>query len=194
MNFLEEKILSDGYINPGNVLKIDNFLNHQIDIHIMRQIAKELKKRFGDAHINKILTIEASGIAIATMVADVYDVPVVFAKKGQSLNSTDDKYISQAYSFTHKRMNNIFVSRPYLTADDRVLIIDDFLADGEAAHALIDLVRQAGAEVAGLGIAVEKGYQQGGQKLRAEGYHLESIAIIESMDCESQTVVFRQQK
>ncbi len=191
MNFLEEKILSDGVINPGNVLKIDNFLNHQIDIDVMRQVAYEFKRRFKGKMVNKILTIEASGIAIATLVADLYDVPVVFAKKGETANCTDDKYVSQAYSFTHKRNNQIFVSRPYLTADDKVLIVDDFLADGEACHALIDLVNQAGGEVVGIGIAVEKGQQKGGKHLREEGYHLESIAIIESMDYETQKIVFR---
>ena len=193
MNFLEEKILSDGKIFPGNVLKIDNFLNHQIDISIIRQLAQELKRRFSGTTITKILTIEASGIAIATMVGNLYDVPVVFAKKSETANSTDDKYVSHAYSFTHKRMNTIFVSKPYLSATDRVLIVDDFLADGEACHALIDLVHQAGAEVAGIGIAVEKGHQKGGQLLRDEGYHLESIAIIEEMDAERQTIRFRRQ-
>ena len=191
MNFLEEKILEDGVINPGNVLKIDNFLNHQIDIDIMRQIAYEFKRRFKGKEVNKILTIEASGIAIATLVADLYDVPVVFAKKGQSINCTDDKYVSNAYSFTHQRNNQIFVSRPYLTAQDKVLIVDDFLADGEASHALIDLVHQAGGEVVGIGIAVEKGQQKGGSRLREEGYHLESIAIIETMDYETQKITFR---
>ena len=191
MNFLEEKILADGVVNKGNVLKIDNFLNHQIDIDIMRQIAYEFKRRFKGEEVNKILTIEASGIAIATLVADLYDVPVVFAKKGQTLNSTDDKYISNAYSFTHQRMNQIFVSRPYLTKEDKVLIVDDFLADGEASHALIDLVKQAGGTVIGIGIAVEKGLQKGGDKLRKEGYHIESIAIVEEMDYETQTIKFR---
>ena len=193
MNFLEEKILSDGKIFPGNVLKIDNFLNHQIDIGIIRQLAQELKRRFSGTTVTKILTIEASGIAIATMAGNLYDVPVVFAKKSETANSTDDKYMSHAYSFTHKRMNTIFVSKPYLSATDRVLIVDDFLADGEACHALIDLVHQAGAEVAGIGIAVEKGHQKGGQLLRDEGYHLESIAIIEEMDAERQTIRFRRQ-
>ncbi|MBQ0068732.1 MAG: xanthine phosphoribosyltransferase [Bacteroidales bacterium] len=191
MNFLEEKILEDGKINPGNVLKVDNFLNHQIDIDIMRQIAYEFKRRFKGETVNKVLTIEASGIAIATMLADLYDVPVVFAKKSQTVNSSDDKYVSQAYSFTHKKMNNVFVSRPYLSADDKVLIVDDFLADGEAARALIDIVHQAGGEVTGIGVAIEKGVQQGGAKLRAAGYHLESIAIIDKMDYESQTIEFR---
>ena len=191
MNFLEEKILSVGNIKEGNILKIDNFLNHQIDIDIMRQIAYELKRRFRGVTVNKILTIEASGIAIATMLGDVYDVPVVFAKKSETANSTDDKYVSQAYSFTHKKMNNVFVSKPYLHSTDKVLIVDDFLADGQAMHALIDLVHQAGGEVAGIGIAVEKGQQKGGRTLREEGYRLESIAIIDEMDWEKQEIVFR---
>ena len=191
LNFLEEKILSDGTIKQGNILKIDNFLNHQIDIDIMRQIAEELKRRFQDVEVNKVLTIEASGIAIATMVGNLYDVPIVFAKKGETANSTDDKYVSQAYSFTHKKMNNVFVSKPYLHATDRVLIVDDFLADGHAVHALIDLVHQAGGEVVGIGIAVEKGQQNGGRQLREEGYHLESIAIIDEMDWETQRIKFR---
>ena len=194
MNFLEEKILSDAIIKPGNILKIDNFLNHQIDIGIIRQIAIELKRRFGDLEVNKILTIEASGIAIATMLGNLYDVPVVFAKKSETANSTDNKYVSQAYSFTHKQMNKVFVSKPYLHPTDRVLIVDDFLADGQATHALIDLVRQAGGEVAGIGIAVEKGQQNGGRLLREEGYRLESIAIIEEMNYETQTIRFRNQE
>ena len=191
MNFLEEKILSDAIIKPGNILKIDNFLNHQIDIGIIRQIAIEMKRRFGDLEVNKILTIEASGIAIATMLGNLYDVPVVFAKKSETANSTDNKYVSQAYSFTHKQMNKVFVSKPYLRPTDRILIVDDFLADGQAAHALIDLVHQAGGEVVGIGIAVEKGQQTGGQLLRKEGYRLESIAIIEEMNYEKQTIRFR---
>ena len=194
MNFLEEKILSDGTVKQGNILKIDNFLNHQIDIGIMRQIANELKQRFSGVEVNKILTIEASGIAIATMLGNLYEVPVVFAKKSETVNSTDDKYISQAYSFTHKQMNSVFVSKPYLHPTDRVLIVDDFLADGQAVHALIDLVHQAGGEVAGIGIAVEKGQQKGGKILREEGYRLESIAIIEDMDWQTQTIRFRQQR
>ena len=193
MNFLEEKILCDGVIRPDNILKIDNFLNHQIDIDIMRQIAYELKRRFRGVTINKVLTVEASGIAIATMLGNLYDVPVVFAKKSETANSTDDKYISQAYSFTHKKTNKVFVSKPYLHTTDRVLVVDDFLADGEAIHALIDLVHQAGGEVVGIGIAVEKGQQKGGRILREEGYRLESIAIIEEMDYETQTIRFREQ-
>ena len=191
MNFLEEKILEDGIIKEGNILKVDNFLNHQIDIDIIRQIAYELKRRFKGKTVNKILTIEASGIAIATLLGDLYDVPVVFAKKSQTANSTDDKYVSKAYSFTHKVHNNVFVSKPYLCSKDKVLIVDDFLADGQAAKALIDLVKQAGGEVVGIGIAIEKGQQQGGILLREAGYKLESIAIIESMDYKTQNIVFR---
>ena len=192
MNFLEERILTDGTIMEGNVLKIDNFLNHQIDIGIIRQIAYELKRRFEGIEVNKVLTIEASGIAIATMLGHLYDVPVVFAKKSETVNSTDAKYVSQSYSFTHKKMNKVFVSRPYLHDTDRVLIVDDFLADGQATHALIDLVHQAGGQVAAIGIAVEKGQQNGGRLLREEGYRLESVAIIEEMDWETQTIRFRE--
>lgn len=192
MNFLEEKILEDGIIKEGNILKVDNFLNHQIDVDIIRQIAYEIKRRFRGEEVNKILTIEASGIAIATLLGDLYDVPIVFAKKGETANCTDDKYVAQAYSFTHKRSNNVFVSRPYLSADDKVLIVDDFLADGQASKALIDIVHQAGGQVVGLGIAIEKGQQQGGRLLREAGYHLESIAIIESMDYDKQEIIFRQ--
>lgn len=193
MNFLERKILQDGVIKEGNILKVDSFLNHQIDIDVMRQMAFEIKSRFNDVEINKILTIEASGIAIATLLGNLYNVPVVFAKKNQTANSTDDKYVSQAYSFTHKKMNNVFISKPYLKSTDKVLIVDDFLADGQAAHSLIDLVHQAGATVAGIGIAVEKGQQKGGQILRQEGYRLESLAIIEKMDWQTQTIKFREQ-
>lgn len=191
MNFLEEKILADGDVKSGDILKVDNFLNHQIDIGIMRQIARELKRRFEGERVDKVLTIEASGIAIATLLGDLFDVPVVFAKKSQTANSTDDKYVAEAYSFTHKRMNKVFVSRPYLRAGERVVIVDDFLADGQAVHALIDIVHQAGAEVVGIGIAIEKGQQRGGSMLREEGYHLESIAIVESMDPEKQEIRFR---
>ena len=159
----------------------------------MRQMAYEFKRRFHGIEVNKVLTIEASGIAIATLLGDLYDVPVVFAKKSETANSTDDKYVSQAYSFTHKRMNNVFISKPYLSSTDKVLIVDDFLADGEAAHALIDLVHQAGGKVAGLGIAIEKGQQKGGGELRKEGYRVESIAIVETMDWKTQTIKFRDQ-
>lgn len=191
MNFLEEKILADGNIKQGNILKVDNFLNHQIDVDIIRQIAYEFKRRFKGKEVTKILTIEASGIAIATLLGDLYDVPVVFAKKGETANSTDDKYISHAYSFTHKKMNDVFVSKPYMLKGEKVLIVDDFLADGQAMSALIDIVHQAGAEVVGLGVAIEKGQQQGGKRLREQGYRVESIAIIDSMDYETGKIEFR---
>ena len=191
MNFLEEKILSDGTIKEGNILKIDNFLNHQIDIDIIRQIAYEIKRRFKGKEVTKILTIEASGIAIATLLGEIYDVPIVFAKKGETANSTDDKYIAQAYSFTHKKQNNVFVSKPYMLAGEKVLIVDDFLADGQAMGALVDIVHQAGAEVVGLAVAVEKGQQNGGKNLRAKGYQVESVAIIDSMDYKTGKIVFR---
>ena len=193
MNYLEEKILSEGIIRPGNILKIDSFLNHQFQMDVMRFIAQEFKRRFDGVKVTKVLTIEASGIAIATMLGHYLDVPVIFAKKSETLNSSDDKYVSHAYSFTHKKQNNVFVSVPYLSASDNILIVDDFLAEGEATHALIDIVRQAGATVAGIGIAVEKGHQNGGRKLREEGYHLESLAIVEEMDYETQTIRFRNQ-
>lgn len=193
MNFLEKKILQDGVIKEGNILKVDSFLNHQIDVDILRQMIYEFKRRFRGIKVNKVLTIEASGIAIATLLGNLYDVPVVFAKKSEAVTNTDDKYMSKAYSFTHKKYNNVLISRPYLSATDKVLIVDDFLADGEAAHALIDLVHQAGGEVVGVGIAVEKGQQKGGKMLRDEGYKVESIAIIESMDWQTQTIKFREQ-
>lgn len=194
MNFLEEKILADGKVFEGNVLKVDNFLNHQIDIDVMRQAACEFKRRFKGIQVDKILTIEASGIALAVMLAAMYDVPVVFAKKSETVNSVDDKYVSQAYSFTHKKMNNVFVSRPYLSAGENILIVDDFLADGKAAKALIDIVEQSGGRVVGVGVAIEKGQQNGGRDLRERGVRLESLAIIESMDYTTQKIIFRNQQ
>jgi xanthine phosphoribosyltransferase len=192
MNYLEQKILQECEVRPGNILKIDSFLNHQIQMDVMRFITLEFKRRFADTKITKILTIEASGIAIATMLGNSLDVPVVFAKKSQTLNCSDDKYMSHAYSFTHKMQNMVFVSVPYLSASDHLLIVDDFLAEGEAMHALIDIARQAGATITGIGIAVEKGNQNGGRILREEGYHLESLAIIEDMNYETQTIKFRE--
>ena len=191
MNFLEEKILKVGEIRPGNILRIDSFLNHQIDIEVMRQIAQEFQRRFADVEVTKILTIEASGIAIATMLGHYFDVPVVFAKKGNTLNSSDDKYISHAYSFTHKQENRVFVSKPYIKPTDKLLIVDDFLAEGEAMHALIDIAHQAGATVSGICIAIEKGNQKGGEELRREGFRVESIAIIEEMNYDTQTIRFK---
>ncbi len=191
MNFLEEKILADGTVKQGNILKVDNFLNHQIDIDIMRQIGYELKRRFRGTPVTKILTIEASGIAIAAFLGDLFDVPVVFAKKGETANSTDDKYMSHAYSFTHKKLNNVFVSKPYMLPTDKVLIVDDFLAEGQAVSALINIVSQAGGEVVGVGIAIEKGQQKGGKMLREKGYRVESIAIIDGMDDNTGKITFR---
>ncbi len=191
MNFLEEKILADGQVKQGEILKVDSFLNHQIDVDIMRQIGYELKRRFRGTHITKILTIEASGIAIAAFLGDLFDVPVVFAKKGVTANSTDDKYVSLAYSYTHKEINHIFVSKPYMLSTDKVLIVDDFIASGQAMMSLIGIVNQAGAEIVGIGIAVEKGQQSGGRLLREQGYRVESIAIIESMDPDTGKITFR---
>jgi len=190
MNFLEEKIIADGIIKQGNILKVDNFLNHQLDIDIIYRIANEFKRRFEGVKVTRILTIEASGIAIATMLGHLYNVPVVFAKKGETANSTDDKYMSHAYSFTHKKMNDVYVSRPYMPAGEKVLIVDDFLADGQAMTALIDIVNQAGAEVVGLGAAIEKAHQAGGKMLRDKGYHVESIARLAEMDFETGKITF----
>ncbi len=168
---------------------------HTAGTRLLMQLFREagMGALVGKVAMNRVLTIESSGIAIATMLGNLYDVPVVFAKKSETANSTDDKYVSKAFSFTHKKMNSVFVSRPYLHPTDRVLIVDDFLADGQAVHSLIDLVRQAGGEVAGIGIAVEKGQQKGGRLLREEGYRLESLAIIEEMDWQTQSIRFREQ-
>ncbi|MCQ2136972.1 MAG: xanthine phosphoribosyltransferase [Bacteroidales bacterium] len=193
MNFLEEKILSDGIVKEGNILKVDSFLNHQIDIELMRQIGQEFQRRFEGERITKILTIEASGIAIASVAAMYFNVPVLFAKKTQSVNVDGDKYSAEAFSFTHKCTNKVFVSKKYLSPDDRVLIIDDFLALGSALIALTDIVEQAGATIVGIGIAVEKGFQDGGDIMRKKGYRLESIAIVDQMDAASGTVKFREQ-
>ncbi len=194
MNFLEEKILADGIVREGNILKVDNFLNHLIDMNIMDQIAQEFKRRFAGKEVTKILTIEASGIAIACTTAKYFgNVPVLFAKKSHSVNVDDDKYTSQAYSFTHKQMNQVFVSKKYLSSSDKVLIVDDFMAQGAAMLALTDLINQAGAEVVGIGIAVEKGVQEGGELIRSKGYQLESIAIVDEMSANPRSIKFRQQ-
>lgn len=192
MNFIEKKILSDGIIEPGNILKINNFLNQQIDPDVMSFIAQDLKKRFEGVEMTKILTIEISGIPIATMLGHYLSLPVIFARKQEILNATDGMYVSQAFSFTHKQQNTVYVPTPFISSADKILIVDDFLANGEAARALIDIVRQAGATVAGIGIAIEKGFMKGGQELRAEGYRVESVAIIDGMDCETQTIHFRE--
>ena len=192
MNFIEKKILSDGIIEPGNILKINNFLNQQIDPDVMSFIAQDLKKRFEGVEMTKILTIEISGIPIATMLGHYLSLPVIFARKQEILNATDGMYVSQAFSFTHKQQNTVYVPTPFISSADKILIVDDFLANGEAARALIDIVRQAGATVAGIGIAIEKGFMKGGQELRAEGYRVESVAIIDGMDYETQTIHFRE--
>ena len=193
MNFLEERIQKDGIVKEGNVLKVDSFLNHQMDIKLFRQMGEEWKKRFADANINKILTIEASGIGIACIAAEYFDAPVVFAKKSKSINIEGDMYIAEVESFTHKCKNQVIVSKKFLGPEDHVLIIDDFLANGCALQGLISIVAQAGATLEGIGIAVEKGFQQGGRIIRNLGYHLESLAIMESMDAETGNVVFREQ-
>ena len=193
MNFLEERIVKDGIVKEGNVLKVDSFLNHQMDIALFEEMGAEFKKRFADANINKIVTIEASGIGIACIVARHFNVPVVFAKKSKSINIDGDVYKAEVESFTHKCKNNVIVSRKFLGPDDHVLIIDDFLANGCALQGLISIVNEAGGTVEGIGIAVEKGFQNGGRIIRNLGFHLESLAIVESMDATSGEIVFRQQ-
>lgn len=191
MKLLEEKILKDGVIKSGNVLKVDSFLNHQIDVPFVAELGKELQRLFADRPINKILTIEASGIGIACVAAMYFQVPVVFAKKSSGSNMDKDVYFTQIYSYTHNKMNDVVVSKRFLSKDDHVLIIDDFLANGCALEGLIDIVRQSGGTVEGVGVAVEKGFQGGGDKLRAAGYNVHSLAIIESMDAKTNSVVFR---
>ena len=193
MNFLEERIVKDGIVKEGNVLKVDSFLNHQMDIALFDEMGAEFKKRFADANINKIVTIEASGIGIACIVARHFNVPVVFAKKSKSINIDGDVYKAEVESFTHKCKNNVIVSRKFLGPDDHVLIIDDFLANGCALQGLISIVNEAGGTVEGIGIAVEKGFQNGGRIIRNLGFQLESLAIVESMDATSGEIVFRQQ-
>lgn len=193
MNFLEERILKDGIVKAGNVLKVDSFLNHQMDVSLMDEMGKEFYNRFKDLNITKVLTIEASGIAIACFAAKYFNVPVVFAKKTQSVNIDGDVYVAEVESFTHKNKNNVIVSKKYLNENENVLIIDDFLANGCALQGLISITESAGATVAGIGIAIEKGFQIGGRVIRNLGYRLESLAIVESMDHESGTVVFREQ-
>lgn len=193
MNILEERIMKDGRVIDSNTLNVGGFLNHQLDIHLIKWIAEEIKRRFADVELTKILTIESSGIPIAVMLGDLYGVPVVFAKKGSSKTTKDEKYVSAAYSFTHQKMNDVFVLKQYLNPDDKVLVVDDFLADGEAARAMIDITVQAGGEVVGLAVAVEKASQRGGKELRMEGYHLESIAIVESLDDTNGQIKLRKQ-
>ena len=193
MNFLEERIMKDGAIKPGNVLKVDSFLNHQMDIALMEQIGREFKRRFDGKPINKVLTIEASGIGIAAFVAKEFGVPMVFAKKSKSINIDGEMLVAEVESFTHKNKNQVIVSKRFLTAEDRVLIIDDFLANGCALMGLIQIANSAGASVEGLGIVIEKGFQNGGQIIRNLGYHLESLAIVDAMDAETASITFRAQ-
>ncbi len=193
MNFLEERIVRDGVVKPGNILKVDSFLNHQMDVRLLDQMGQEFHRRFADKPITKVLTIEASGIAIACFVAKYFDVPVVFAKKSKSVNLDGEMYVAEVESFTHKTRNQIIVCRRYITPEDHVLIIDDFLANGCALQGLISITEEAGATVSGIGIAVEKGFQIGGRVIRNLGYPLESLAIVDGMDAESHTITFREQ-
>ena len=193
LNFLEERIVKDGIVKDGNVLKVDSFLNHQMDIRLFDQIGEEFKKRFEGTLINKILTIEASGIGIACVAARQFDVPVIFAKKSKSINIEGEVYVAEVESFTHKCKNQVIVSKKFLNPDDNVLIIDDFLANGCALQGLISIVTSAGANVAGIGIVIEKGFQTGGQIIRNLGYHLEALAIVDEMDAATGNIIFREQ-
>ena len=193
MNFLEERIVKDGIVKEGNVLKVDSFLNHQMDIELFDQMGAEFKKRFADRPINKILTIEASGIGIACVVAQHFGVPVVFAKKTKSINIEGEMYTAEVESFTHKCKNQVIVAKKFLSEDDHVLIIDDFLANGCALQGLIQIVKAAGGTVEGIGIAIEKGFQSGGTVVRNLGYHLESLAIVDVMDASTGEITFREQ-
>ena len=193
MKQLEERIRADGKIREGGVLKVDRFLNHQMDIDLFNEIGREFKKRFEGKEINKILTIEASGIGIACIAAQHFHVPVVFAKKSQSINLEGEMLVAEVESFTHKCKNNVIVAKKFLNPEDKVLIIDDFLANGCALQGLIQIVQSAGASVEGIGIVIEKGFQSGGRIIRNLGFQLESLAIIEKMDVEDGSVVFREQ-
>ena len=191
MKLLEDRIRKDGIIREGNVLKVDSFINHQMDIKLFEEMAKEWKRLFADKNINKILTIEASGIGIAAIVAREFDVPVVFAKKSKSINLDDNNFSTKIQSFTHSKIYDVIVSKKFLSPEDHILIIDDFLANGCALLGLTDLVESAGATVEGIGIAIEKGFQQGGKIIREKGYQLESLAIVESMNAADNTITFR---
>lgn len=193
MNFLEERIQKDGVVKEGNVLKVDSFLNHQMDIELFEKMGEEWKSRFAGKPINKVVTIEASGIGIACIVAKYFGTPVVFAKKSKSINIDGDMYVAEVESFTHKCKNQVIVSKKFLSPDDHVLIIDDFLANGCALQGLISIVNSAGATVEGIGVAIEKGFQIGGQTIRNFGYQLESLAIVDAMDAETGSITFREQ-
>ena len=193
MNFLEERIQKDGVVKEGNVLKVDSFLNHQMDIELFEKMGEEWKSRFAGKPINKVVTIEASGIGIACIVAKYFGTPVVFAKKSKSINIDGDMYVAEVESFTHNCKNQVIVSKKFLSPDDHVLIIDDFLANGCALQGLISIVNSAGATVEGIGVAIEKGFQIGGQTIRNLGYQLESLAIVDAMDAETGSITFREQ-
>ena len=192
MNCLEERIVKDGIVREGNVLKVDSFLNHQMDIELFNEMGKEWKKRFEGKNINKILTIEASGIGIACIVAQHFNVPVVFAKKSKSINIEGEMYTAEVESFTHKNKNQVIVSKRFLNEDDHVLIIDDFLANGCALQGLIQIVQQAGGTLEGSGISIEKGFQTGGRIIRNLGFQLESLAIVEEMNWDTGEIKFRE--
>ena len=193
MNFLEERILKEGVVKEGNVLKVDGFLNHQMDIELFDKMGEEFKRRFAEKPVSKILTIEASGIGIACMAARHFHVPVIFAKKTQSINLDGDVYVAEVESFTHKCKNNVIVSKKFLSEQDQVLIIDDFLANGCALQGMIQITQMAGATVSGIGIAIEKGFQSGGRIIRNLGFQLESLAIVDSMDAQTGAIKFREQ-
>ena len=193
MNFLEERIVRDGVVKPGNVLKVDSFLNHQMDIALMEEIGREFKRRFADKTVTKVMTIEASGIGIAAFVAREFGVPMVFAKKSKSINIDGDMYVAEVESFTHKNRNQVIVSKKFLNADDHLLIIDDFLANGCALQGLISIAESSGAVVEGCGIVIEKGFQIGGRVIRNLGYQVESLAIVEGMNDETGEIMFREQ-
>ena len=193
MQLLKDRILKDGIVKPGNILKVDSFLNHQMDIELFEKMGEEWKSRFAGKPINKVVTIEASGIGIACIVAKYFGTPVVFAKKSKSINIDGDMYVAEVESFTHKCKNQVIVSKKFLSPDDHVLIIDDFLANGCALQGLISIVNSAGATVEGIGVAIEKGFQIGGQTIRNLGYQLESLAIVDAMDAETGSITFREQ-
>ena len=191
MKLLEERIIRDGNVKPGGVLKVDSFLNHQIDVELFNAMGEEFKRLFADRPINKILTIEASGIGVACITAQHFNVPVVFAKKAKSINLDGEMLVTKIESFTHKRVYDVIVSKKFLSSEDHVLIIDDFLANGCAVNGLIDLIQSAGATVEGVGIVIEKGFKPGGKLIRDKGIRVESLAIIESMDDVTGEIVFR---
>lgn len=192
MELLKERIRKDGIIKPGNVLKVDNFLNHQMDIQLFNEIGKEFKPRFADVKVDRILTIEASGIGIAAVVAQYFDCPVVFAKKSQSINLDGTMLSTQIESFTHKRTYEVIVASRFIKPGENILVIDDFMANGCAALGLVQLIHDAHANVVGIGIVIEKGFQQGGAKLREQGLRVESLAIVDAMDADAQTITFRE--